>query len=1330
MSNFDPSSVTGLIGLWDFKSGAEKKDTGLDDGVAQNATHGDGNAINVSFSNDQLIVGAGSNSHPTVLDVKADPYSSADDEQFNLDRGTIETQFTQFSHSGSSEDVILSRGEKNIDNHDEGFFEIRVTNDGKVQTYHNTNDGDAVATLSTSKDFFEPGDLVNVKYSFDVDTGATLTVENLTTGKTETIESDEKGLTFDLTDNDDEEFSFGAREVDDGHYDKEFQGAIDYVALYEESKASPDGAVDGEEFGEDMDLGYDDSNAPTDQGGDKITDGADLIYGNGGDDTINGAGGDDTIYGGTGGEAGFNGPRESFNWDKVSGAQADSTVTQDTGSVDVTYTRIADTGNHVSDVDNHTNLNTAGIDTGGESIDTDSSLLSETGGKGNTGKFQWEFSEVVGNVQFNINDLDGDGLVTVKAYDADNNPIEVVLTGGKDINITGNVADADGPYQNVNDPDTTVNVSIAGPVSRVVVEHTQNGYDNSGIHITDMYFDTGYSLGDDGNDVITGGAGADEMYGEGGDDTFIVSSGADGDGDKVVGGNGPDDTKDNDTLDLRGAGQVTIVDSADSSDAGARKGTVTFEDGSVMEFSQIETILTDPQRDGVVDGEETGEVMNPGYDDSNGPTDGGGDIIDGPDGLDDVIEGNGGDDTINAGLGDDTVDGGTGADVIVGGAGTDSITGGQGDDDISVGGNDSAWGGTGDDEFTVDATDPAADIDATIDGGSDGTDGNPDGPENGNEGDILNLGDQTDDLTVTLEDADPENGTVNGLDADETPDITFEEIERIITGSGNDTIDAEDADGPIDVESGAGDDSVDGGNGDDKIDTGDGNDTVYSGDGSDTVDGGHGDNYIDTSLNSGLPLPDDGFPSYGPFPAVPADADPNDDRDLVNTGNGNDTIYTGDDNDTINAGAGDNYVDGGLDDDEITTLWGADTIVGGEGDDTISSGAGDDLIYGGLDPNVVPFDQVNIPDAPDGGSYGPDPDESNGKDLINAGAGNDTVYGQDDDDTIFGGGGSDLLYGGTDDDLIYGENGRDTIYGGQGADTMYGDAGSDEFRFDAREEAFGDEIDGGTEDGDNDPTTDNENDQLYLQGMGRFEIVQSDGVTPLDLTTPNDPDGNSFTGQVNFLDASGNVEGTLKFTEIEDIIPCFTPGTVIATPKGERLVEDLREGDKIITRDNGLQEIRWVGRRDLSGQELVSTPHLQPVLIRAGSLGHGLPERDMMVSPQHRLLINNEKSALYFEDREVLAAAKHLTGMEGVTSVEASSVSYIHFMFDQHEVVLSNGAWTESFQPGDTVLDAMGNDQRNEIFELFPELSEAEGLKAYTAARRSLKKHEARLLVK
>ena len=78
----------------------------------------------------------------------------------------------------------------------------------------------------------------------------------------------------------------------------------------------------------------------------------------------------------------------------------------------------------------------------------------------------------------------------------------------------------------------------------------------------------------------------------------------------------------------------------------------------------------------------------------------------------------------------------------------------------------------------------------------------------------------------------------------------------------------------------------------------------------------------------------------------------------------------------------------------------------------------------------------------------------------------------------------------------------------------------------------------------------------------------------------------------------------------------------------------------------------------------------------------------------------------------------------------ADAANEIHVMFDHHEVVLSNGSWTESFQPGDMSLKGVGDAQRNEILELFPDLRSKEGIQDYQSARRSLKKHEAKLLLK
>lgn len=88
-----------------------------------------------------------------------------------------------------------------------------------------------------------------------------------------------------------------------------------------------------------------------------------------------------------------------------------------------------------------------------------------------------------------------------------------------------------------------------------------------------------------------------------------------------------------------------------------------------------------------------------------------------------------------------------------------------------------------------------------------------------------------------------------------------------------------------------------------------------------------------------------------------------------------------------------------------------------------------------------------------------------------------------------------------------------------------------------------------------------------------------------------------------------------------------------------------------------------VGVCKMTGQELADAKHLNPILIRQWALGNELPERALMVSPNHRVLAATEKTALYFEDHEVLVAAKHLTGLTSVDRVTVSGVTYIHFMF-------------------------------------------------------------------
>lgn len=175
------------------------------------------------------------------------------------------------------------------------------------------------------------------------------------------------------------------------------------------------------------------------------------------------------------------------------------------------------------------------------------------------------------------------------------------------------------------------------------------------------------------------------------------------------------------------------------------------------------------------------------------------------------------------------------------------------------------------------------------------------------------------------------------------------------------------------------------------------------------------------------------------------------------------------------------------------------------------------------------------------------------------------------------------------------------------------------------------------------------------------------------------------------------------------VSPCFTPGTAIATDRGERRVEDLREGDKVVTRDNGLQPIAWVGQRTLSWRELHAAPHLLPIVLRAGSLWDGnRPERDLYVSPDHRIVVDARAVMRDAGKGEVLAAAKELIDHKVVKRVEPLRVCYLHLLFARHQVILSNGLWTESFCPSDPVFGALGHSQKMEILSVFPDLADLE----------------------
>lgn len=188
-------------------------------------------------------------------------------------------------------------------------------------------------------------------------------------------------------------------------------------------------------------------------------------------------------------------------------------------------------------------------------------------------------------------------------------------------------------------------------------------------------------------------------------------------------------------------------------------------------------------------------------------------------------------------------------------------------------------------------------------------------------------------------------------------------------------------------------------------------------------------------------------------------------------------------------------------------------------------------------------------------------------------------------------------------------------------------------------------------------------------------------------------------------------------------------GTLIDTDAGPKPVEDLQVGDMIRTKDNGLQPIRWIAARSLDRAALDADPSLRPIRIKAGALGPSKPARDLVVSPQHRVLLDDWRCELLFGEDEMLAPARALLNDSSIlVDHDAREVTYYHFMFDRHEIVYSNGAETESFHPAAGGVEALDVAARDELYRLFPQL-EADFDRYGPPARASLRPYEVDVLL-
>ncbi len=439
----------------------------------------------------------------------------------------------------------------------------------------------------------------------------------------------------------------------------------------------------------------------------------------------------------------------------------------------------------------------------------------------------------------------------------------------------------------------------------------------------------------------------------------------------------------------------------------------------------------------------------------------------------------------------------------------------------------------------------------------------------------------------------------------------------------------------------------------------------------------------------------------------------------------NDTFYGGPTSDTMTGGAGTNTFYAGSGTESMTGGAGTNTFyddvadafaVGSGGVDTIVADGTNDTFYVGSTRTQITennadgdatvnvditytmpthVDTMNISGTDVTGTANNDANVSiyagNTIDsTLIAGSGADYIVGGD-GDMVMGGTGADSLFGdGHDpvtlvagsgaDYIAAGATGTDRIVAGTGPDLLYGTAdGVDTFVFGSlSDDNAGTFISG------------------FVQGADKIDLT---GIAktlgqPLAFSTnttfaPDDPGQVESYVQGNAayvaIDATNGTSATFllevydgstpeALTAADLLLACYCAGTRIMTEAGEVAVEQLSIGDRVMTVNGSARPIKWIGQRSYAGLFVQDNRHVLPVCFKAGSLADGTPTRDLWVSPNHAMFIDG-----------ILIPAEDLVNGHGVVQANAVEVlHYFHIELESHDVILAEGAWSETFIDDDS----------------------------------------------
>lgn len=174
-----------------------------------------------------------------------------------------------------------------------------------------------------------------------------------------------------------------------------------------------------------------------------------------------------------------------------------------------------------------------------------------------------------------------------------------------------------------------------------------------------------------------------------------------------------------------------------------------------------------------------------------------------------------------------------------------------------------------------------------------------------------------------------------------------------------------------------------------------------------------------------------------------------------------------------------------------------------------------------------------------------------------------------------------------------------------------------------------------------------------------------------------------------------------KFAQVACL--AFARGTHITLASGEQVrVENLRPGDRVLTRDDGAQPVRWVGQSTVRAEG-----DLAPIVIKAGTLNNS---GDLIVSPNHRLFVYQRRDTIGAGRAELMVKARHLINGDSVYVMRGGFVDYFQILLDSHHILYAEGIAAESFLVEPRTKPVLPDELLAKISQMIPQGTTAHGL--------------------